>query len=350
MGQCSSTSTEAKTSYTACLKRGMIDTFLGSIAYHIIEANPSSKNNYTQHETIVCLHSSPRSSDEFLDIMPYIALANSNGNKTRTVIALDCPGYGHSENPLRSCTLEEIGTAYLHVLYKLKLIDSIDVEEYKLQQNNNSMSRTKHKRIILFGSLMGNFISLSIASRCPTLVSACVLINLYYFPKKETYAMPKIYSTSENNTKENPTEEKEKMIPDPWELKEDGSMLAELFTKRPWAGNELNLRIVHSEISYLMNRRHRYQKGITIEDLPDVDLEPPARKTVCPVLCVKGKLSLEFLDMIGLHGTQQFDKAVSFLGDCEVRELAGEGSNINLVNQMPDELAMLINDFLMSRV
>jgi len=316
----------------ARIKRGMAETFLGVIAYHIIEAGPKWKN-HQDHETIVCLHSSPRSSDEFKDIMPYIA--SKNENSSRTVIAFDCPGYGHSENPLRSCTLEEIGTAYLCVLHKLKLIDSI--QEYNPQ---NDSSRTKRKSIILFGGLMGNFISLSIASRFPKLVSACVLVNLYYFPKKETYAMPKIYSTAEKN------ESEETSIPDPWELKEDGSMLSELFTKRPWAGNELNLRIVHGEISYLMNRRHRYQKGISIEDLPDVDLEPPARKTSCPVLCVKGKVSLEFLDMIGLHGTRQFDMAVSFLGNCKVRELKGEGSNINLVNQMPNELAIMINDFL----
>ena len=324
------------------IKRGMVETSLCSIGYHIL--HPHEKGAESSNTPIICLHSSPRSSDEFLDIMPLL----SSGR--RTIVALDAPGYGISENPYRSCTLEDIGSAFMEAMDVLL---------------------ERPKKVILFGSLMGNFIALSLATRHPEWVAACICVNLYYYPTAKVSDKPKVNNHSKTKTENDATAEKEgkqnskssgrddkndiplsqndhSEIPDSWELKSDGSMLAQIHTKRSWVSNdpELNLRISQAEITYLMNRRRRYKHGISIEDLSTVDLGIHAEKTVCPVLCVKGKASLDFFDAIGLKGTQQFEKATGFLVDHEVKELVGAGSQINLVNQMPTKLASVVDIFL----
>uniref|UniRef100_A0A7S3V531 AB hydrolase-1 domain-containing protein n=1 Tax=Chaetoceros debilis TaxID=122233 RepID=A0A7S3V531_9STRA len=327
------------------IKRGMVETSLCSIGYHILD--PHEKGAESSSTPIICLHSSPRSSDEFIDIMPLL----SSGR--RTIVALDAPGYGISENPYRSCTLEDIGSAFMEAIDGLL---------------------ERPKKVILFGSLMGNFIVLSLAAHHPELVAACICVNLYYYPSAKVADKPKVKAHSSTIAEKDATAEKEgkqnskssgrddkndiphnqndhSEIPDSWELKSDGSMLAQVYTKRSWVSNdpELNLRISQGEITYLMNRRRRYKHGIAIEDLSTVDLGIHAKKTFCPVLCVKGKASLDFFDAIGLKGTQQFEKASRFLFDHEVKELVGAGSHINLVNQMPAKLASVLDIFLDGR-
>eukprot|EP00547_Thalassionema_nitzschioides_P017047 CAMPEP_0194251530 /NCGR_PEP_ID=MMETSP0158-20130606/25585_1 /TAXON_ID=33649 /ORGANISM="Thalassionema nitzschioides, Strain L26-B" /LENGTH=89 /DNA_ID=CAMNT_0038988687 /DNA_START=71 /DNA_END=337 /DNA_ORIENTATION=+ len=76
------------------ISRGMVPTSLGGIGYLICNGSSSSSSSLP----IFCFHGSPRSSDEFLEVLPLLA-ASSGG---RMVVALDTPGYGVSENPPQS--------------------------------------------------------------------------------------------------------------------------------------------------------------------------------------------------------------------------------------------------------
>jgi pimeloyl-ACP methyl ester carboxylesterase len=331
------------------VSKGMVKTALGAIGYLICDGGNESLT------PILCFHASPRCSDEFLEVLPILAATG------RKVIALDVPGYGMSENPLRSCTIDEISDAFLQVA------------EAALETTSTA---EQQQRFVTIGCLMGNFHAVSLASRYPERVAACICANLFYYPPPPppTTPTPEIMikaaqqqDIDDNNTATQTNEEEEEeadddtkqqqqqqqqpsmIIPDSFVLKEDGSHLVELHNKRKsWLDAELNFRVVQGEIAYLVNRRARYAKGISIQDLSEYDFETPAKATKCPTLCVRGASCLAFFDAIGLGGTQQFEAGVKLFGDNggEVASLEGPTSTINMINQAPKEFAALCQDFL----
>ena len=141
-------------------------------------------------------------------------------------------------------------------------------------------------------------------------------------------------------------------IPDSFQVNADGSHLLKLHNKRPWLDTDLNLRVVQGELTYLVNRRQRYQQGISIQDLSSFDFPTPAQQTQCPTLCVKGQACVDFFDQIGYHGTRQFEQGCAYLGKGsensvnDVAKLEGPRSTLNLLNQMPDEFAKVCIAFL----
>ena len=86
---------------------------------------------------------------------------------------------------------------------------------------------------------------LSLASRYPDRIKSGILINPWYNPEAK----------GEEDVSNDGTP-----IPDSFVLKDDGSHLVKLHSKRSaWLDNDLNLRVVQSELTYLMNRRQRYR-------------------------------------------------------------------------------------------
>ena len=344
------------------ISKGMIPTSIGAIGYLQVMTNPnnvgdSSKNDPNPLSPILCFHSSPRSSDEYLEVLPLLALSASGNNKRRHVIAFDSPGYGISENPSKSITIDDIADA---------LLEAAD----KLCGNNNSDSGQRQPpKYVLIGCLMGNFPLVSIASRYSDRVVGCICSNLFYFPPS-----PKSTSSTSTDQDEEKETKKQKIdtlndgeaIPDPFELIDDGSHLTDLHAKRKsWLDSELNLRVVQGELSYLVNRRRRYAQGISIQDLSQFDFETPATQTTdCPVLCIAGTSFLEFFDTIGYHGTKQFENGANLFRQgrpsknnnnssdkkdgvsVEVVTLSGKLSTLNMINQMPTEFAKECNAFL----
>ena len=128
----------------------MVQTTLGAIGYLICDGtklSPTSAPSLSGPtlNPILCFHGSPRSSDEYLEVLPLLAESG------RKVIAIDTPGYGISENPNKSCTMDDVADAMLEVAETLGV-----------------------GRFITLGSLMGNFQSISLASRHPNRVDALV--------------------------------------------------------------------------------------------------------------------------------------------------------------------------------
>lgn len=331
------------------IKRGVIQTTLGSIFYLLCDGRTNVGNNRDNHNAdcnqnstklpILCFHMSPRSSDEYLEVLPLLAenKGGENGEFTggRVVIALDAPGYGASENPTRSCTIDEVSDAFLEVADALLGSDS---------------------DFAVVGSLMGNFFCVSLASRYPDRVKAGIVSNPWYSP----------ISTTSCKVETPPT-----VIEDSFVLHEDGSHLVELHDKRKnWLDPELNFRVVHSEMAYLVNRRKRYAEGISIQSASDFDFEASVRRcrTSSNFLCIQGRACAELFDKFGLEGTRRFEEACQFFvanhdnGDTSsnnddggvlplvrVETLTGEKSTLNLVNQMPGEFAALCNSFMSER-
>jgi len=358
-------------------KRGMVQTALGSIFYllndgKVPSANTDTSNNNIAGKTpILCFHMSPRSSDEYLEVLPLLAAGTSpigdDGTTTteqdaisgRVVIAFDIPGYGASENPPRSCTIDEISDVILMAA------DSILQELTTIgDERESGGSSGSGGNYITVGSLLGNYCCVSLASRYPERIKAGILTNPWYYP-------PASDPSSSSSDATDPTAAATS-IDDPFVLKDDGSHLVELHSKRSGILDpELNFRAVHSEIAYLANRRIRYRKGIRMEGGKEYDFQTPVKKIVemrresnadaCSnFLCIIGESCATMFDQFGLDGTKRFEEACQLLrgtgdatsgddGIVRVERLVGEKSTLSVVNQMPEEFAALCNDFLSER-
>lgn len=342
-------------------KRGMVQTALGSIFYLLNDGRNLDGNNATnsigEKTPILCFHMSPRSSDEFLEVLPLLALGDEDDIDGRVVIAFDTPGYGASENPPRSCTIDEISDVFLMAA------DSILSET---TSNGEQQSANSSKNYVTVGSLLGNYFCVSLASRYPKRIKAGVLTNPWYNPSALDSSASGSDATDFSDASSN-------AIEDSFVLKEDGSHLSDLHNKRSrWLDPELNFRVVSSEISYLVNRRKRYSNGISIQGGNTYDFLTTVQRIVemrgenspddCSnFLCIIGESCASIFDQFGLDGTKRFDETSKMLrgetGDdvttnnnvVRVERLAGGKSTLNVVNQMPEEFAALCNSFLSER-
>ena len=349
----------------------MVQTALGSIFYLLNDGRSFDANsiatNIPEKLPILCFHMSPRSSDEYLEVLPLLASGASNiedndsNEETndhddiggRVVIAFDIPGYGASENPPRSCTIDEISDAFLAAA------DSILSEITSGEEKDCGNSSRSY---VTVGSLMGNYFCVSLASRYPERIKAGILTNPWYNPAA-------LDSSASSSDATNFADASSNAIEDSSVLKDDGSHLVGLHLKRSrWLDPELNFRIVSSEINYLINRRKRYADGISIQGGNEYDFQAPVKNIAekrgdsnaeeCSnFLCIIGESCAATFDRIGLDGTKRFDEACKLLmGDdvdssnlVRVQRLVGEKSTLNLVNQMPKEFAGLCNIFLSER-
>lgn len=289
-------------------RRGLVSTPIGMIHYVSI----GEDSNDSSPPPLVAFHLSPRSVDEYKEVMEEVADCGSK----QLFIAMDEPGYGQSDIPKRSCTLDEIADAFLAVL------DSLQVQT-----------------CITVGSLMGNYFALSLASRYPNRVKGVVCTNLYYFPDS-------VKEKSLQDQKERQQQEdKNQPIKDPWILQDDGSHISEIWNKRSsWLTSELNTRATYDELTYNLKRRVRYSQGIYIQDGSTFDLVGKCQSITCPVLSIQGIAATKFFDTIGYDMTGQYEKAIKLFTQTTPQQETLSGS-LNLMNENAQEWWTLVNKF-----
>ena len=291
---------------SSTFRRGLVPTPLGHVHYISVGDNASASK---EHELtpIVGFHMSPRSVDEYKEIM---ITCSGDGGDGRLFVAMDEFGYGQSDNPSKSCTLDEIADCFLAVL------DHLSIE-----------------KCIVAGSLMGCYMALSLASRYPERIQGVVCSNLYYFQKEA-----RAKSLEEESDRRSAGSAIVPML-DSWELKEDGSHISSIFgTRSKWLSTELNTRATLDNLNYLVKRRDRYAKGVHIQDGGAFLLEETCSKVTCPVLCINGAAAVGFFDMIGMAMSTQFEEAIGFFQNKpNVVVLEPPGSSINMLNENAKE-------------
>lgn len=290
-------------------RRGLVPTPLGLIHYTATGGNDDgdgAKAKAKNGVPIVAFHMSPRSVDEYKEVQEL--------SSDRLFVAMDEPGYGQSDNPPKSCTLDEIADCYLQVM------DHLGIE-----------------KCVTVGSLMGCYMALSLASRYPSRVVGVVCTNLYYFPEAAR-EKAKLESQSKDATA---------AINDPWKLEEDGSHISKIWETRKSWGADLCTRATYDEITYNLKRRQRYAKGISIQDGSAFDLKGKSHNVVCPVLCIQGEEATKFFDMIGYDMTGQFREALLNFEKSTPRVESISG-HLCVVNESADEWFSLVANFIES--
>ena len=111
------------------MHRGLIKTSFGNVHF-TCNMDPASASGLP----VVCFHMSPRSADEFREVQQVL------GEQGRLVVAVDELGYGQSDAPTRSITLEEIA------LCNLEVIDHLQLREFVASGQRCPLKRTpQHK-------------------------------------------------------------------------------------------------------------------------------------------------------------------------------------------------------------
>jgi len=321
--------------------RGLVETPLGSVHYTTFGGGGRIESQQQEAESDLTLtpclafHMSPRSVDEYKEVMPFLSSSSSSSSdgpgNNRLIVSIDELGYGQSDNPNRSCTMDEIADCFLRVA------DSLGLNEF-----------------IVVGSLMGCYFALSLAARYPERVKAVILTNPYHYPsstapnnKESNQIMMNVTNNKPATT--NDDDDDDEPIPDSWHIEDDGSHLSNLWKKRSqWLDPELNTRVVLDEFTYLTKRKERYAAGIRIQDASSFDFEGAARRVQCPSLFILGAGAVAFFDSIGYEMTTQTKKATSYFHDVEVAPNIEPGS-INLMNQDAEQWARIVATFLKSK-
>jgi len=264
------------------LKRFFLDTPDGQIHYRVTGSGEPS---------LVLLHQTPRSSDEYLDVMPLLA-------KKRRVVAMDTIGYGDSDKPPKWYTIQ--GYAQTVIM----LMDGLDIE-----------------KAVVVGHHTGSKTAIEVAASFPQRVDKLVLVGPYYWKDEE-----KRHGIAQTG---NWAEEK---------LDESASHLMNMWK---WCRLKLETRpdIVNRKVldnlKAGVDSAHRGHWASA--SYPQEKRLPLVR---CPTLIIWGTKDIEWHDEIGFH-RRGIAEAIA---QCRIMEVPG-GSR-ELPCEMPQQFASLVLDFI----
>jgi pimeloyl-ACP methyl ester carboxylesterase len=265
------------------IKRAFLDTEDGQILYRM----------GGEGEPLLLLHMTPRSSDEFRELMPILA-------PKKLVIAMDLMGLGDSDKPPRVYSVADYAKNVIALLEELGI-----------------------KKTSIFGNLTGSYIAGEVAAAYPERVEKLILCNVYGFDEAERDKIFKIYSQG-------------------FQIKEDGSHLMQRWLARVnYIGQgELNHRCVLDDLKAFNSPVY---SGLAVANYC---LSAPERFRLikCPTLILSGEKGLESLEKAGLAKAENQLWLREVIPDSQSVELPG--GTLWMINQMPAEVFKVVVDFL----
>ncbi|HEX5751565.1 MAG TPA: alpha/beta hydrolase [Archangium sp.] len=281
-------------------QRGLVKTPYGLIHYVAVGTPRPDR------AALVCLHMSPRSVDEFRELQELL------GSEERRVVAIDELGYGASDNPDRSVTLEQLADAVMCVVEHLGI-----------------------QRFCMVGSLMGCYMGINLAARFPERCAGLFLHNPYLWPDE---AVEKARSQAAS---ENPSWAA-------WESKPDGSHFTDIWKLRSaFLPPDINTRCVVDDAVYRLKRNLRQPLNIHIQEPQLFDFTRFSHQVKCSVLCVFGEQCVTFFDAIGYRMTEQKARlAEKFPGAASYTEHHLPAASINMLNTHATDIARILTDTL----
>ncbi len=265
------------------IKRAFLDTEDGQILYRI-----GGKGN-----PLLLLHMTPRSSDEFREVMPILA-------QHRQVIAMDLMGLGDSDKPPRIYSVADYAQTVI------ALWDHLGIQKSSI-----------------FGSLTGGYIAGEVAAAYPERVKKLILCNVFGFDKEETDKIAQRYSAG-------------------FKIKEDGSHLMERWLARVnYVGKgELNHRCVLEDLKCFGSPIYT---GMAVANYC-LGAAERFRLINCPTLILSGEKALEPLEKAGLAKAKNqlwLSEAIPHSTRIEL-----EGGTLWMINQKPEKISEIVSNFL----
>ncbi|MGK7898637.1 MAG: alpha/beta fold hydrolase [Xenococcus sp. (in: cyanobacteria)] len=265
------------------IKRAFLDTEDGQILYRI----------GGEGQPLLLLHMTPRSSDEFREVMPILA-------QQHQVIAMDLMGLGDSDKPPRIYSMKDYAQTVI------ALWDHLGI-----------------KKSSILGSLTGGYIAGEVAAAYPERVEKLILCNVVGFDPDETEKIAQRYSQG-------------------YQIKEDGSHLKQRWLARvDYLGEgELNHRCVLEDLKCFGSPIYT---GLAVANYC-LNATERFRSIKCPTLVLSGEKSLEPLEKADFaKAKNQFwlSEAIPHSKKIEV-----EDATLWMINQKPEEISTMILNFL----
>ncbi|MGB3508994.1 MAG: alpha/beta hydrolase [Microcoleaceae cyanobacterium] len=265
------------------IKKAFLDTEDGQIFYRI----------GGEGEALVLLPMTPRSSDEFKELMEILA------PKYR-VIAMDLMGLGNSDKPPREYSVSDYAKTVILLLDELGI-----------------------KKCSILGSLTGGYIAGEVAVSYSDRLDKLILCNVHGFDGEEADKITQRYTQG-------------------FTIKEDGSHLMERWLARiNYVGNgELNHRCVMDDLKAFGGSIY---PGVAVGKYC-VSAPERFKLIQCPTLVCNGTKALEPLDKYGMVKAENQGWLYEAIPHSKAVEL--EGGNLWMINQMAEEISTVVIDFL----
>jgi pimeloyl-ACP methyl ester carboxylesterase len=265
------------------IKRAFLDTEDGQILYRI----------GGEGEPLLLLHMTPRSSDEFQELMPILA-------PQKLVIAMDLMGLGDSDRPPRVYSVADYAKTVIMLLNELGI-----------------------RKTSIFGSLTGGYIAGEVAAAYPERVEKLILCNVHGFDEEERDKILKRYAQG-------------------FQSKEDGSHLIERWLSRVnYVGKgELNHRCILDDLKAF---NAPVYTGLAVSNYC-LSAQERFCLIKCPTLILLGEKALEPLEKAGLAKAKHQRWLSKVIPDSQRVEL--EGGTLWMINQMSEEVSKVVVDFL----
>ncbi len=264
------------------IKKAFLDTEDGQIFYRI----------GGEGEPLVLLPMTPRSSDEFKELMAILA------PKYR-VIAMDLMGLGDSDKPPREYSISDYAKTVI------LLLDELGIEKCSI-----------------LGSLTGGYVAGEVAVSYSDRLHKLILSNVHGFDAEEAEKLGKGYREG-------------------FTIKEDGSHLMERWLVRiDFVGVELNHRFVLDDLKTF--DRPIYTRLAVSKYC--VYAQERFKLIQCPTLVCTGTKALEPLEKYGLAKAENQGGLSEAIPHSQAVKI--EGGTICMINQMPEEISTVIMDFL----
>ncbi len=257
-------------------RRAYVDTPNGQI--HYLTAG--------EGRPVLFLHQTPRSSDEFLEVLPIV------GQRFKA-IAMDSIGFGFSYKSDKKCSIENLGSGVI------EFMDAMGMKD-----------------VLLVGHHTGAVVALEVAASHPTRVDRLVLSACPFYDET--------LRASLHN----------KPVMDADEETEDGAFLLSLWKRRmefyPKGRTDLLKRFI---IDALLARENRVQGHVAVREYP---IEKSYGKVSCSTLLVCGTADP--------FSYPAMSKVADRIKNCETVTI--EGGTVAMPDQMPTQFANSIIPFL----
>ena len=264
---------------SSTIKNHYIDTSLGQLHYAELGAG----------KPILLLHQTPRSFDEFRELIPLLAVNNR-------VIAMDMYGFGRSAKFSSPHSIEQYAEGAIALMAALKL-----------------------SRINLLGHHTGSLVALEVAASQPNLVENLIISSLPFTDKSYREA------------------HKDGEGVDDAQTRDDGSHLAEFWAKRaplyPQSRPDLLNRFMHDALNFGLDpvEGHLACARYVIEN--------KISKVVCPTLVIgsgKDPYSYPQVDQI----------CANLTNSARVEKRIIDQGMVPLMEMYPEEVAAVVTQFL----
>ena len=264
------------------VKRAYLETEDGQILYRIAGKG----------EPILLLHMTPRSGDEFREIIPILA-------ESKQVIAMDLMGLGDSDKPPREYSVAD------YVQNIITLLNELGIEKSNV-----------------LGSVTGGYIAGELAASYPERVNKLILCNVHGFDAEEQEKIVQIYSIG-------------------FKIKEDGSHLMERWLSRVnYVGNgELNHRCVIDDLKCFGSPVY---PGVAVGKYCLLAKER-FKNIQSPTLVLTGDKALEPLEKAGLAKAENQTWLSESIPNSQ--EIIIDNATLWMMNQQYEAIANLIDKF-----